>query len=152
MRPTRNTPKLSALFELYERPLLAKFYEAQHRNLQIRQLKRKAAKLSEDLPPQDVTQQVCPREWGPRCGISILRAPNWLLTKWYKAPGESGRSGASKVRKIPRRRQRARTWWSHRSIASLTLCTSGYSCARSWLRRSTIVECFSSWTAARGMA
>jgi hypothetical protein len=45
MRSTRNTQKLSALFELYERPLLAKFYEAQHRNLQIRQLKRKAAKL-----------------------------------------------------------------------------------------------------------
>lgn len=30
-----------------------------------------------------------------------------------------------------------------------SLCTSEYSCARSWLRRSTIVECFSCWTAAR---
>ena len=45
MRPTRVTPKLSALLELYERPLQGKFYEAQHRNPQIKHSNRKAAKL-----------------------------------------------------------------------------------------------------------
>ena len=65
-------------------------------------------------------------ECGPRRGTWIPRAPRRMLTRWYKAPGESRRNGAFNVRKISRRAQRGRTCWRYRKIASPASLTSGY--------------------------
>jgi hypothetical protein len=156
LRSTRISPGLSTLLGLYERPLLAKFYEAQHRNLQIKQLKWKAAKLGfqviqvpdpihtrqllEKTPrpkchlsqPIQVDLGIAARtistagsetipnylereplrhkmsrnkraeeNGGPRCGLSILRPRNRLLTKRYKAPARVGGLAPLKSERSP---------------------------------------------------
>jgi hypothetical protein len=53
--------------------------------------------------------QACRSECGPRRWLWMLSSDKRLLTKWYKAPAESGRNGALRVRKISGRAQHGRT-------------------------------------------
>jgi hypothetical protein len=71
----------------------------------------------------------------PKLSTQLERCERPPLANFYEVHHRN--LHAFKVRKIYRRTQRGSTCWRHRSIASPSLCSSGYSCARSCLGRSS---------------